>query len=101
MRSQHLVVTRYTVKGRAYSEFSPEWLEERFRVVHTYCLPSMAQQTATDFSSLTLCDETTDQDYVAEIDERRAPLVSVEELGEIESVGPATVDALRSRLREP
>jgi hypothetical protein len=66
MKSQHLVVTRYTLKGWAYEEFSPEWLEERMRVFRTYCVPSMAQQDV-DFTWLILCDETTDSDYVESI----------------------------------
>jgi len=66
MKFQHLVVTRYTLKGWAYDEFSPEWLEERMRVFRTYCLPSMAQQDV-DFTWLILCDETTDPDYVESI----------------------------------
>ena len=66
MKHQHLVVTRYTVKGWAYDEFSPEWLEERVRVFRDYCVPSMERQSA-DFTWLVLCDESTDPDYVEEI----------------------------------
>ena len=66
MKHQHLVVTRYTVKGWAYDEFSPEWLEERVRVFREYCVPSMERQSA-DFTWLVLCDESTDPDYVEEI----------------------------------
>ena len=66
MKHQHLVVTRYTVKGWAYDEFSPEWLAERVRVFREYCVPSMERQSA-DFTWLVLCDESTDPDYVEEI----------------------------------
>jgi hypothetical protein len=66
MKFQHLIVTRYTLKGWAYEEFSPDWLEERMRVFRTYCVPSIAQQDV-DFTWLILCDETTDSDYVDSI----------------------------------
>jgi Putative rhamnosyl transferase len=66
MKFQHLIVTRYTLKGWAYDEFSPEWLEERMRVFRTYCVPSISQQDV-EFRWLILCDETTDPDYVDRI----------------------------------
>jgi hypothetical protein len=71
MKHQHLVVTRYTVRGWAYDEFSPEWLEERLRLFRTYCVPSMAQQTEEEFVWVVLCDEGTDRGYVAEIEASR------------------------------
>jgi hypothetical protein len=77
MKVQHLVLTRYTVKGLFYDDFSPQWLEERLRLFRTYCVPGMERQTAKDFTWLIFCDETTDPAYVDEI---RASAASVPQL---------------------
>jgi hypothetical protein len=69
VKFQHLILTRYAVKGLFYDEFSREWLEERLRVFRAYCVPGMAQQTVGDFSWLVLFDETTDRDYLDRVRE--------------------------------
>jgi ubiquinone/menaquinone biosynthesis C-methylase UbiE len=69
MKYQHLIVTRFTIKGWAYDEFTPEWLDERFRLFRTYCVPSMAAQTLEDFTWAVLCDETTDRDFLERVKE--------------------------------
>lgn len=68
MKHQHLVVTRYTMKGWAYEEFSADWLAERARVFRDFCVPSMEQQDV-DFTWIALCDESTDPAYVEQIRE--------------------------------
>src|SRR5262245_57155245 len=72
MKCQHLVVTRYTVIGWAYRDFSQDWLEQRLRLFRTYCVPSMAQQQVEDFTWVVGCDKTTDPEYVAAIEESAA-----------------------------
>jgi hypothetical protein len=69
---QHLVLTRYAQKGLWYDDFSADWLEDRLNVFSRYCVPSMAQQTASDFSWLVFCDETLDRDRLDAIEERAA-----------------------------
>jgi hypothetical protein len=69
VKFQHLILTRFAVKGLFYEEFSREWMEERLRVFRAYCVPAMAQQTTGDFSWLVLFDETTDRDYLDRVRE--------------------------------
>jgi hypothetical protein len=69
---QHLVLTRYAQKGLFYDDFSSDWLDDRLRVFTEYCVPSMAQQAAGDFSWLVFCDETIDPDYLKAIEESAA-----------------------------
>ena len=71
MKVQHLVVTRLTVK-LFYDSFSPDWLEERLRLFRTYCVPGMAAQTNSDFEWVILCDEETDPEFVAKVEEIRS-----------------------------
>ena len=69
IKAQHLVLTRYAQKGLFYEDFSSQWLDDRLRIFRAYCAPSMAQQTADDFSWLIFCDESLDRDYLAAIEE--------------------------------
>jgi hypothetical protein len=72
MKVQHLILTRYTVKGLFYDEFSPEWLDDRLRIFRTYCVPGMERQTVADYTWLIFCDEATDPGYVAQIGDSAA-----------------------------
>jgi hypothetical protein len=71
MNFQHLVITRLTIK-LFYEAFSPQWLEERLRLFHTYCVPSMAEQTSDEYEWLILCDETTDPGFIRGVEESRS-----------------------------
>jgi hypothetical protein len=54
---QHLLLTRFAVKwtGAGFSgEFPPGWLESRFALFEHYCLPSILQQTTSNFLWLLL-----------------------------------------------
>jgi hypothetical protein len=68
VKFQHLVVTRLTVK-LWYDDFSPEWLADRLRLFRAYCVPGMAAQTLDSYSWLILCDETTDADFIDDVQE--------------------------------
>ena len=76
---QHFVLTRYTLKGLFYEEFSQDWLDDRLNVFRSYCVPGMAQQTDGDFAWLIFCDETTDEGYVGSIQQsaRFAPQLQI------------------------
>ena len=65
---QHLVLTRYAQKGLFYDDFSAKWLDDRLRIFSEFCVPTMAQQTAGDFSWLVFCDETIDPNQLAAIE---------------------------------
>lgn len=66
---QHYLLTRFNVKlvfdmaPQAHSGkpagLDERWLERRFGLFETYCLPSVAAQTAADFSWLVYLDEQT------------------------------------------
>ena len=71
MKSQHLVITRLTIK-LFYDRFTPQWLDERLRLFRTYCAPSMAEQTGDDYEWIILCDETTDAGFVKAVEENRS-----------------------------
>jgi Putative rhamnosyl transferase len=66
---QHLILTRYTMKGLFYEDFSRDWLDERLQIFRQYCVPGIADQTREDFSWLVFCDESTDSDYVEAVEE--------------------------------
>jgi SAM-dependent methyltransferase len=74
-RVQHLIHTRYAVKGVFYDDFSAEWLRDRIRLFRRYCVPGVERQTIGDFSWLVFCDETIDGGYLDSLREssRLAP----------------------------
>lgn len=75
---QHIVETRFSVGlGRRPGGFTRAWCEARLSLLRRFCLPSIAAQSATDFTWLVLCDESTDRGALGELreEERRlAPL---------------------------
>lgn len=71
MNFQHLVITRLTIK-LFYSDFAPQWLEERLRLFRTYCVPSMAEQTNREYEWIILCDEATDPGFIDEVEHCRS-----------------------------
>jgi hypothetical protein len=72
VKAQHLILTRYAQKGLWYDDFSSDWLDDRLRYFREFCVPSMAQQVADDFSWLVFCDETVDRDSLDAIEESAA-----------------------------
>ena len=69
---QHFVLTRFNVAsaGRESSiRNSPGWLDRRFDLFETYCLPSMAAQEPGTFTWLIYFDEQTPAEFRARIAE--------------------------------
>jgi hypothetical protein len=54
----------------------PDWLNERLRLFHFYCWPSLARQTEEDFQALLFMDQATDPEYVRKlkVDNRIVPV---------------------------
>lgn len=66
----HVLLTRFNLAtpGRESAiRNKPGWLEERFALFETYCLPSVAAQTDQDFHWLIYFDEHTPEDFKARI----------------------------------
>ena len=62
----HFVLTRFNIASEGREEAirnSPGWLERRFELFETYCLPSMAAQTINTFRWLIYFDEGTPQAF--------------------------------------
>lgn len=76
MRIQHLIQTRFSVRPRwgHYERFPRDWLLERLALFDQYCFPSVAAQTAEEFTWLLYCDESTDPEAMAELRERERAL---------------------------
>ena len=67
----HALLTRFNLAtpGRESAiRTKPGWLEERFALFETYCLPSVAAQTDRNFHWLIYFDEHTPDDFKARID---------------------------------
>ena len=56
---QHLLETRFSVRMGGH-RLTPEWLQSRLELLRRYTLPSVAAQTATSFTWLLYCDESTE-----------------------------------------
>ena len=97
---QHLVLTRYAQKGLFYEDFSEDWLDDRLRVFSQFCVPSMAQQTATDFSWLVFCDDTLDPDRLEAIEKSAAAVPQFELVLTSHANGVGLPDAIRPRIYE-
>lgn len=66
---QHFILTRFNLRlwqadkrGRSIRR-EEEWLEERFRLFETFCLPSVRAQTCLEFDWVLLLDEDTPQPW--------------------------------------
>jgi Putative rhamnosyl transferase len=67
----HVVQTRFSIQARwGYQEFPLDWLEDRLRLFDSYCLPSVAGQTGSDFLWHVYCDAGTDPGILAELEMR-------------------------------
>ena len=65
-RIKHVFLTRFNVPspGRElYLRSQPGWLADRFRLFRDYCLPSVAQQTKTDFDWVIFFDRETPAEF--------------------------------------
>jgi Putative rhamnosyl transferase len=69
MRIQHIVETRFSIQMSAERSFAPGWLEERLELLRRFCLPSIAAQTNSEFTWALFCDERTDGEALARLDE--------------------------------
>lgn len=68
---KHFVITRFNLKGkknlkgnRLFDPLSNEWLDERFDLFNTYCLPSVKNQTNKNFIWLVCFDTDTPKAYL-------------------------------------
>lgn len=73
---KHYIITRFNVRVDEWkhtknneSVLSDEWLEHRFQLFQTYCLPSVINQRNQDFSWLVFFDTGTANEYRKKIDE--------------------------------
>ena len=79
MKYQHFLLTRFNVKlgfrvascasGDKHAGLDDGWLKRRFDLFETYCLPSVAAQTARDFSWLVYLDKETPFVFKKRMDE--------------------------------
>lgn len=68
MKFKHFVITLFNLRlwakdKKNHPTQTPDWLEARFRLFETYCLPSMQAQTCPDFIWLVLFDKDTPEPY--------------------------------------
>ena len=72
MTIRHLILTRFNIVCDDDTPFfgnTPEYLEQRFRLFETYCLPSVVAQTRQDFLWLVMFHPDTPQEFKQRIDE--------------------------------
>ena len=69
MTFRHLILTRFNIQYEELSDdgIQPQWLDSRCRLFETYCLPSLQQQTCTDFTWVILADRRTPEPYQSRI----------------------------------
>ncbi len=73
---KHFLITRFNLRTENWTtakDGSPvltkEWLENRFHLFETYCLPSVINQTEQDFTWLVFFDTQTPQEYKKKVKE--------------------------------
>ncbi|MBR1564701.1 MAG: hypothetical protein IJ650_05075 [Paludibacteraceae bacterium] len=69
MTFRHLILTRFNIQydKQSCDGIQPQWLADRCRLFETYCLPSLQQQTCTDFTWVILADRRTPEPYQSRI----------------------------------
>jgi hypothetical protein len=99
-RTQHFLLTNFNVHWEDYSVDragvpvrTQGWLDHRFRLFETFCLPSVAGQTRLDFVWLVHYAESTPPEYVARL-ERCRDLVDLRLVTERTGWREATAAAL-------
>ena len=73
-RFQHIIQTRFNLPtlGREQEIRSgKEWLKSRFEMFENYCLPSLANQTSTNFKWMIYFDKNTPEPFASRINELR------------------------------
>lgn len=65
MHYNHIILTRFNLQYERGSttHLDAEWLEERFRLFDSYCLPSITKQTCQDFTWVILVSDQTPDVY--------------------------------------
>ena len=66
MQYNHIILTRFNLDYEDDPQarcLQPEWLEKRFDLFETYCLPSIKQQTCQNFTWVILSSEATPEQY--------------------------------------
>lgn len=100
---KHFVIVRFNVEGEFCSRqeasgqklnLDPDWLEDRFRLFSTYCLPSLQNQRDKNFVLVLLLDEKTPSAYR----ERLRRLCGGLTLEIVETSTDDFVDKLRAHL---
>ncbi len=73
---KHFIITRFNLKYDSWTSIdssidvlSPEWLEKRFQIFESFCLPSVMNQSNPDFEWLILFHEKTPETYKKRIQE--------------------------------
>src|SRR5438105_5292995 len=66
MRIQHIFLIRFNVTDPKYSNrLTPEWLENRFELFESFCLPSLIGQSNQNFSTYIYFDSKTPATFIA------------------------------------
>ena len=92
----HVVQTRFSVRASwGFREFPTDWLEERLDLFDTYCVPSVAGQTRSDFLWHVYCDRDTDPAILAKLAERAARVPQMQ----IALTGPDRDNPVRHALK--
>ena len=66
MDYNHIIITRFNLDFEDDPQarcLQPEWLEKRFDLFETYCLPSVLQQTCQNFTWVILSSDATPAQY--------------------------------------
>lgn len=96
-RIQHLIETRFSVWLRlSEAAFSSEWLQGRVELWRRFCLPSIAAQTATDFTWMVFCDESTDPQVLEALRSCESQLPALEVM--MTAADRTPVDLVRARV---
>jgi Putative rhamnosyl transferase len=67
----HVIQTPFSVQVQSgLQEFPLNWLNDRLRLLDSYCLPSLAAQTCGDFIWQVYCDENTDSSILQALQKR-------------------------------
>lgn len=73
----HFLITRFNLKNpywrnqdKEYYVLSNEWLDERFEIFETYCLPSVKSQSQQNFIWLVFFDIDTPKNYINKINSK-------------------------------
>ena len=72
---KHYLITRFNLRHKNWEVtknnealLTREWMSHRMSLFTNFCLPSVANQTCTDFQWLLFFDETTDKDFKEELE---------------------------------